>query len=185
MQVKPEIYVSTDIETDGPCPGLNSMLSFASVAFARDGKFLGSFTANLFPLQDARADVKTTEWWMKQPEAWKAVTQNQQYAEAALPAYKDWVLALPGKPVFVAYPAGFDFTFIYYYLKRFADAQPFGFSAIDMKTYAMAKLGTRYTDSTKRNWPKNWFSPDKKHTHVALDDALEQAISFKEMMDYK
>ncbi len=25
---KPEIYVSTDIEADGPIPGMNSMLSF-------------------------------------------------------------------------------------------------------------------------------------------------------------
>jgi hypothetical protein len=28
---KPETYVSTDVETDGPIPGPNSMLSFASV----------------------------------------------------------------------------------------------------------------------------------------------------------
>ena len=28
-----EIYVSTDIEADGPIPGPNSMLSFASAAY--------------------------------------------------------------------------------------------------------------------------------------------------------
>jgi hypothetical protein len=29
-----EIYVSTDIEADGPIPGPHSMLSFASVAYS-------------------------------------------------------------------------------------------------------------------------------------------------------
>jgi hypothetical protein len=28
-----EIYISTDVETDGPIPGPNSMLSFASAAY--------------------------------------------------------------------------------------------------------------------------------------------------------
>jgi hypothetical protein len=31
-----EVYVSTDIETDGPIPGPNSMLSFASAAYLPD-----------------------------------------------------------------------------------------------------------------------------------------------------
>lgn len=33
-----EIYVSTDIETDGPIPGPNSMLSFGSAAFTAEGR---------------------------------------------------------------------------------------------------------------------------------------------------
>lgn len=31
-------------------------------------------------------------------------------------AYVAWIKALGGKPVFVAYPAGFDFLFVYWYL---------------------------------------------------------------------
>ena len=31
-----EIYVSTDVEADGPIPGPNSMLSFASAAYKAD-----------------------------------------------------------------------------------------------------------------------------------------------------
>lgn len=37
---KPEIYVSTDVETDGPIPGPHSMLSFASAAYTADKKRL-------------------------------------------------------------------------------------------------------------------------------------------------
>ena len=34
--MKDEIYVSTDIEADGPIPGPHSMLSFASAAYRAD-----------------------------------------------------------------------------------------------------------------------------------------------------
>jgi hypothetical protein len=43
----PEIYVSTDGETDGPIPGPNSMLSLASAAYRADKTLLGTFTAKL------------------------------------------------------------------------------------------------------------------------------------------
>jgi hypothetical protein len=50
---KGETYVSTDIESDGPIPGVNSMLSFASVALDGDGRELATFSANLEPLPGA------------------------------------------------------------------------------------------------------------------------------------
>ncbi len=98
-----------------------------------------------------------------------------------MPAYLRWVRGLPGKPVFVAYPAGFDFTFVYWYLMRYAGESPFSHSALDVKTYAMALLGKPYRQATKRNMPRRWF--DKlPHTHVALDDAIEQGALFCNML---
>ena len=40
-----EVYVSTDVETDGPIPGPHSLLSFASAAYLPDKTLLGTFTA--------------------------------------------------------------------------------------------------------------------------------------------
>ncbi len=94
--------------------------------------------------------------------------------------YLAWLKELPGKVVFVAYPAGFDFTFVYWYLHRFTGESPFSHSALDIKTLAMALLKRPYRDSTKRNMPKRWFST-RPHTHVALDDALEQGELFCNM----
>jgi hypothetical protein len=88
-----------------------------------------------------------------------------------------WLEALPGKPVFVGYPAGFDFLFVYWYLIRFAGRSPFSFSAIDIKTFAMAVLGTDYRATTKKAMPRRWFGP-VRHSHVALDDAIEQGDLF-------
>ena len=95
--------------------------------------------------------------------------------------YVAWVEALPGKPVFVAYPAGFDFLFVYWYLMRFVGRSPFSHSALDIKSFAMAVMKTRFRDATKRHMPRRWF-PDVKHSHVALDDAREQGLLFMAML---
>jgi hypothetical protein len=176
-----EIYVSTDVESDGPIPGPHSMLSFASAAFTADKKRVGTFSANLTTLPGAQGDPKTMQWWQTQPEAWAACRADLREPAEVMPDYVAWVKALPGKPVFVAYPAGFDFLFVYWYLIRFAGESPFSHSALDIKTYAMAILGTEYRESTKRNMPRDWFD-DLPHTHVALDDAIGQGALFCNML---
>lgn len=59
----PEIYVSTDIESDGPIPGPHPMLSFGSAAFRADKSLVSTFRAILHLLPDAKGDPKTMEWW--------------------------------------------------------------------------------------------------------------------------
>jgi hypothetical protein len=83
--------------------------------------------------------------------------------------------------VFVAYPAAFDFPFVYWYLTQYAGENPFGYAAIDIKTYAMAMLRKPYRACGKTSMPTDWFDPIK-HTHVALDDALEQGSLFCNML---
>jgi hypothetical protein len=177
----PEIYVSTDVETDGPIPGPHSMLSFASAAYLADKTLIGTFAANLETLPGAQGHPDTIAWWGQHAEAFAATRQNLETPEVAMPRYVAWVKSLPGRPAFVAYPVGFDFLFVYWYMIRFAGASPFSFSAIDIKTYAMALLKRDYRESVKRNMPNRWF--DKlPHTHVALDDAIEQGALFCNML---
>jgi hypothetical protein len=176
-----EIYVSTDVETDGPIPGPHSMLSFASAAYTADKRVIATFEANLWPLEGAEGHSATMEWWEKNPEAWQASRQNLEFAEQAMPRYVAWIKTLPAKPVFVAYPASFDFMFVYWYLIRFAGESPFSHSALDIKTYAMVLLGKPYRESTKEHMPARWFDP-QPHTHQALDDAIEQGLLFCNML---
>jgi hypothetical protein len=42
-----EIYVSTDVEVDGPIPGPYSMLSFGSAAYRANKTLISTFAANL------------------------------------------------------------------------------------------------------------------------------------------
>ena len=181
MSNLPEIYVSTDVETDGPIPGIHSMLSFGSAAYLADKTLLDTFTANLETLPGATAHPKTIEWWKSQPEAWKACRENPQAPEKVMQDYLTWLKGLPGIPVFVGYPAAYDFMFVYWYLIRFTGESPFSHSALDIKTFAMALMKTPYRQSTKKNMPRSWF--DKlPHTHRALEDAIEQGALFCNML---
>jgi hypothetical protein len=176
-----EIYVSTDVEADGPIPGPSSMLSFASVAFLPDKTRVSTFSANLMLLPGATPDAGTMAFWKAHPEAWEAARRDPRDPAEAIPAYVGWLDGLPGKPVFVGYPAAYDFLFIYWYLIKFAGRSPFSHSALDLKTMAMVMLGLEYRATSKKSMPRRWFD-DVPHTHVALDDAIEQGLLFCNML---
>jgi hypothetical protein len=91
----PEIYVSTDIEADGPIPGPHSMLSFASAAYRSDKTLVSTFEANLTTLSGAEGDPKTMAWWQSQPEAWAACRANQRDPGEVMPEYVAWLKPLP------------------------------------------------------------------------------------------
>ncbi len=176
-----EIYVSTDIETDGPVPGRNAMLSIASAAFTADKHLLGVYTANLDSPPECSPDPVTLRWWRTQPEAWEACRREPQAPETAMVRYVDWLKCLPGRPVFVAYPAAFDYPFVQWYLARYANENPFGYAVIDIRSYAMGMLGRTYRACRRDALPEAWFDP-LPHTHVALDDAIEQGHWFCNML---
>src|SRR5260370_492935 len=102
----PEVYVSTDVESDGPIPGPHSMLSFASAAFLPDKTLVDTFTANLKTLPGATADPATMNWWQQHPEKWAAARADLQDPEPAMRRYVDWVHKLPGLPGRRQRPAG-------------------------------------------------------------------------------
>lgn len=179
--MKKELFFSTDIESDGPIPAVNSMLSFASAAFdphASKFEILDTFSANLELLEGAKANPKTDQFWKDNWDAYQETRQNMLSPDVAMVNYVKWIKELCQKhnatPVFAAYPAGYDFMFVYWYLIRFAEESPFSFSAFDLKSYASAYLKLPYRQSTKRNIPKKFFTSQVAHSHVALDDAIEQ-----------
>jgi 3' exoribonuclease, RNase T-like len=180
-KIMSEIYISTDVETDGPIPGDNSMLSLGAASFTADGTMLSTFYGTLENLLGALPHPATMKWWSENQTAYDETRKNTEYPSIVMKKYVDWVNSQPGKPVFVGYPAGFDFLFVYWYLMHFIGASPFSFSALDIKTYAMATMKSEYRKSTKKNMPKHWF-PKDPHTHVAVDDAIEQGKLFCNML---
>ena len=157
------------------------MLSLASAAFSGGKELIATFSVNLELLPGAAGEPSTMEWWKTQPFAWEAARRDPRDPAAAMRDYVEWVEKLPGKPVFVAYPAAFDFMWVYWYLIRFVGRSPFSYSALDVKSYAAALLGTPFRETSKRSFPARWFDP-VPHTHVALDDAIEQGRMFCNML---
>lgn len=168
-----EVYVSTDIEADGPIPGPYSMLSIGSAAYGADGVLVATFAATLLELPGATAHPDTTAWWAGAPDAWEAARRDPQPPQVVMSNYDRWVRQLPGIPIFAGYPAGYDFMFVYWYLIRFVGTSPFARRALDIHSYAMAVMGKTYAESGRERLPSKWRGT-ASHSHVALDDAIEQ-----------
>lgn len=179
--MKKEVFFSFDIEADGPYPGDYSMLSLGCVAFDKEGTELGSWYANFELLEGASQDPDTMQFWALNQKYYDLTRTWTQHPKEAMTHFVEWVESFDGKPVGVAMPAGFDFTWLWWYSKKFVGRSPFSFSCIDMKTMAMCLIKKPYRDSTKRNWPRHWFSK-LPHTHQAEEDAREQGLTFIAML---
>jgi 3' exoribonuclease, RNase T-like len=188
MGGKPEVFVSIDIETDGPAPGVNSMLALGAAAFAEDGTDVGTWYSKLRPLTDGVQDESTMAWWQTQPEAWQEVNRNRRHANYAIPEFAMWVRELAGKPVAVAWPAAFDFAFVNYYCHRYTeDGNPLGFACLDIRSYANGLAGYRNYYGLRENDIKTMAGEIDKtglRQHVAVDDAIEQGRLFMALRRY-
>jgi hypothetical protein len=186
--VSKEVYFSVDVEADGPIPGPYSMVSFGvAVAGRRDGGFVPAdpaaetFYRELKPISD--------EYVAAALEV-SGLDRGDLMASGAEPAVAmtelvEWIAAACGpgaRPVMVAYPAPYDWMFLYWYLMRFAGASPFGHSGcLDLKTMYAVRAGVPLRMAVKRLMPPELHSR-RRHTHNALDDALEQADLFINLM---
>lgn len=202
-----EIYISVDIEATGPIPGEYSMSSIG--AFVAGGKtdegyvHFDNIPENVFyqelsPISEKFApeaikvgllegfdkeDEDTTgemrHQWMKDHGEDPAIAMSNfaQFVNSAAEKYK-------AKPVFMAYPASFDWLFVYWYFQKFNVNSPFGFSnVLDLKTAFSIKSNNPIRKSTKRYMPKSLFSK-LPHTHKADDDAIEQGILGINILNY-
>lgn len=184
---RPEVFVSIDIETDGPVPGVNSMLALGAAAFlprSDDGtawEMTGTWYSTLLRLPEGMSNPDTMVWWDTQPAALAEVMSNRRLARDAIPEFRLWCKSLPGKPVAVAWPAAFDFAFVNYYCHRFAEGNPLGFACLDIRSYANGLAG----------YPSYYGLPEDEIRkmageidttglcpHVAVDDAIEQGRLF-------
>jgi DNA polymerase III alpha subunit (gram-positive type) len=180
-----EIYISTDVETNGAIPGIHAMLSLASVAFDEAGNEIDSFEINLHELEGSCADETTMKWWNAHREAYDQTRKVCVKPDLAIEYYCDWLMALQtrGKLVFVAYPVAFDFMWVSWYLHRFKGQSPLGHNGIDIRSYAMALFKKSYSDSGKEHYPHEWFD-NLTLTHRAIDDARMQGRVFINMKKY-
>ena len=81
-------------------------------------------------------------------------------------------------PVFVGFNVGFDWSFINYYFHKYLGRNPFGFTALDIKSLYMGAFGGNWSD-TKSSKMIERLRPSIDSNHNALQDALFQAELFR------
>lgn len=178
---KDDIYVSVDIEADGPLPGPNSMLSLGAAAFREGSRQpISTFEVNLEPLAGSTPDPDTMAWWAKQdPSVWAHVTRDPVEPGEGMRRFSAWARALGGDPVLVVFPT-WDFMWVHYYLVLFLGRKgnPFGIGALDVKSAVFGALPQfdRFKDVAKRRMPRELLEGCPPHTHKALEDAVGQGV---------
>jgi hypothetical protein len=179
-----DVYVSADIEADGPIPGPYSMLAFGlAVAGRYDGKTFirvdptsATLYRELRPISD---QVDSEALRIAGLDRDRLVREGLEPADA-MRAAAAWVgeQAVDARPVLVGYPVVFDWMFLHWYFVRFLGESPFGFSgALDMKTMYQQKARVALDAAGRDDLPTDLRST-REHTHHALDDAIEQAEIF-------
>lgn len=174
---KEELYISVDVETSGPVPGVYSLLSIGACLVDEPERSI---------YLELKPDSETHD-----PEA-VAVTgldisrldiEGMVPSEAML-LFEQWLkssIRSEQKLIFVGLNAPFDWSFINYYFHKYLGANPFGFTAIDMKAYFMGSLGCSWKE-TKSSQMADKLNPHSAPTHNALEDARFQAELFALML---
>ena len=186
-----DVYFSADVETDGPIPGPFSMLSFALVyagtfdgeSFSKPEDYAKHFYAELKPISDHYDAEALSINGMDR----ERLVREAPAAETVMRAAADWVarVAGSGKPVLVAYPLSFDWSWLYWYFVRFSSTSPFNYSrCFDIKTAFAVKAQLPIADAG-RSRLEYTLRPHKRHTHHALDDAIEQAEIFANVFQWE
>jgi len=90
------------------------------------------------------------------------------------------------KPVLVAYPLSFDWSWLYWYFIRFSsEGSPFEYSScFDIKTALAVKAHIPIAEAGRSRLSAS-LRPRREHTHHAIDDAIEQAEIFANVFEWE
>lgn len=168
-----EAWISVDVETSGPTPGTASMIAIGACLVDRPEI---QFVTTIQPIPGLQ--------WSEEAERIHGLSRDRLATDGATPAeamrsFVDWVdtVAAGRRPVFVGFNATFDWMFAADYLWRFVGRNPFGISGLDIKALYLGKhLGeVRAWAETTSDHISRRYAVTVAHTHLPLDDALEQA----------
>lgn len=159
-----------DVESDGPCPGLHSMISFGAVLVEKDveSKEWKTFYGKVAPLPGAIRDeaaARISGVSRKEHESFP-------HPQGVMFDFSDWILRTNKegtKPTFISDNPAFDWQFINYYFHRFAVQNPFGFSA--------RRIGDIYSGAVRDLKVSSRWKKLRKtvHDHNPVNDSIGNA----------
>ncbi len=173
-----DAWVSVDVETAGPNPSQYSLLAIGACLLGQPDS---GFYAELQPVSsDARPEALEVSGLSMEALAASGTPPARAMADFA--AWLESACPDAESPVFVGFNAAFDWMFVNDYFHRFIGRNPFGHSAVDMKSFFMG-LTARPWDETTMAHVTEHYGGRRTLTHHALQDARDQALLFRRMLD--
>ena len=173
------VYISVDVETSGPTPGDYSLLSIGACLVSRPAE---NIYLEVQPLDGAKV---LAEAMAVNGLSISALLRTGLMPYVAMTALDGWVAQVapkgPCKPVFLAFNATFDWMWVHWYFIHYLDRDPFGISGMDIKAFAAGLHREGWEKTYKRDLRKRYPS-ELPHTHNALEDAIEQADLFRQLL---
>jgi ribonuclease T len=170
-------YISVDVETAGPNPSQYSLLSIgACVVCNPKCTFyveMQPVNNNFLPSALSISGLSMEKLTKQGLAPAEAMARFEIWAKEQVPEGQ--------RPIFVAFNAPFDWMFVNDYFHRFIGQNPFGHSAIDIKVFFMGMAGVSW-EETKMHRLSARYSNTRKLTHHALQDAVDQARLFRNML---
>lgn len=165
-----ECWVSVDIEAAGPNPGSYSLLSIGACLYDDPGV---GFTVDLKPVTRAVVASALAVSGLSLDDLAEHGTEPGQ----AMASFESWLAEVSGpdrRPVFVGFNAAFDWMFVCDYFHRFLGRNPFGHSALDIKSVALGALDLPWPETSIRRLGAR-LGNTTELSHQALQDARDQA----------
>ncbi len=170
-----ETWISVDVETSGPTPHTGSLLSIGACLVEDPDR-------GIELLLRPEADLP----WLAEAEAIhgldRALLEREGFVPAeAMAELERWIAEVTpegSRPVMVALNAPFDWMFVADAFWRHLGRNPFGPSALDIKALYLGRHLPEVDrwSLTGRRAMLEHYPVALPHTHAALDDAREQAV---------
>jgi ribonuclease T len=172
-----DAYISVDVETAGPNPSGYSLLSIGACAVFHPQE---TFYVELKPTNQAfLPESLASGGFSLETAAEKGVEPH-----GAMQRFADWlkkVVPAEIQPLFVGFNAPFDWMFVNDYFHRYLGHNPFGHSAIDIKSYYMGLSGLSWAETTMK-FVGPLFHNQQSLVHHALHDAIDQGEIFRNFL---
>jgi DNA polymerase III epsilon subunit-like protein len=166
-----EVLISVDIEASGQSPSVASIVSIGACLVDDPDE---QIYLELKPLADRAWDEDAA--LVHKLDRDRLETTGLEPA-VAMARFDEWIKGASqrGRPVFVGFNASFDWMFVADYFWRYLGRNPFGISALDLKSYYMAHVKTGRWENTRKAFVNRSIGVAVEHSHNALEDAVEQA----------
>ncbi len=195
---KEKIFLSVDVEADGPAPSVNNCLQIAIVACRYDPDpdpkttrrwVVSSLDLCLTPQKGREASTFTmTDFWAKFSDVLAKIREDAQEPSMQMQKLSDWLKKLEQDYEivrWVAAPAAYDWQWVnsiyHQYKPDAAYSIPYSCECMSTLRRGLEYLGK---DDDKVSAFMAVGIENLPHTHYALEDALEQAYKYLRLRKY-